>query len=396
MTDKVYAFNEEGMRALSREVQALRNQLGSGRRLATYGMRRHQPIWLPGSSDVKIVNAKQTIYAAWGGGGSDDGNFISYGSAESNALAISLGNYVPLSSGSLATQRRRVVYPRLCYVWELNSDNVLEQTDTEISVVNFGGLPIITNSQFAVQKLAGSEYYIPIAKPSELCHAGKIFLSQSGITLDGDGTPKLVRADWELDVDPTLSGANLTTDFAHTEEYDVFIHHPGVYKVTFGMMVSRTSSDTADDTEYTDSNSDTVDIPNTMNFSAALVTNFNPAGGTISTQFNNYFRLGISVGPKDHQLVSTERTVMIKHTLDNWHGQPYMRLSFAAKCFGGGADAASAAGNLGQCWMHIEPMGGGGTHEGSGFNAFNGSTYQWYGQGTVPDELFDDDGVEIP
>jgi hypothetical protein len=133
-----------------------------------------------------------------------------------------------------------------------------------------------------------------------------------------------------------------------------------------------------------------------MSFDAALVTNFNPAGGGITSQFSSYFRLGASIGPGDSNPVTTERTVMLNHTLDNWHGQPYMRLSFAAKCFGGGVDADSAVGALEQCWLHIVPMGGSGTNEGSGFNAFNGSTYQWWGQGTEPDQLFDADGVDIP
>jgi len=131
-----------------------------------------------------------------------------------------------------------------------------------------------------------------------------------------------------------------------------------------------------------------------MHFTGELMRNYSPADGNISSQFGTLEQIGVSIGPRDSQNATTERTVMITHRLDNWHGQPYMRLSFAAKCTGGGSDAALASGLLVECWIHVRPAGGGGFNEGSGYNAFLGTdgAFQWWGGGSAP-VTFDEDGV---
>lgn len=343
---------------------------------------------------VKIVSASSsTLYAAFGGGGDTNAN-IDYGNVESNTAAISDGNYVPLSSGSLATQRRRITYARDCTVWERNSEGVLAATEETISCFNPGSLPIPRFTLCYAQKFGDAWVIIGRVMPHAADTRHFIMTPSSPIEVAGDSfSAKFMRSGT---IAPKFPSSSPLTDWAHDDDADVYIHHPGTYEITYGVEVARGSNDSVDTTEWTDSNSDTLDLPNPRSVECELIANWNPAGGALSGNWGQGNELKVVLPPRMAGYVSAEKTFMVTHTLDTWHGQPYMRLSLAiGKC-----SAVDPAGTvqLGAAWVSIRAAGScvEGGNQGSGYNAFLGTSgaFQWYGGGTAPTAAdFGEDGT---
>jgi hypothetical protein len=392
----LYTFSEEGMRKLVaayREQQ--RDMVNLKRHLAHYATRRHEAVYLPGSA-AKLVTPISTLYAAFGGG-IDDENYnpnLDYANVDSNALAISTGNYIAVASGSTATGRNRVVYPGNCYVWEFDADGILRNSETTIECINLTGLPIMGATWCLARKLHGSDYWAA-TKIGELASASKDFLITPGTTLVAGGEAKIIRYAPSLKPEGTTTG---NQDWAYFHGNDVFIHHPGTYTITFGAQVTRYNSPTADVTRYTDSDdADYIDLPNPADVEICCLQNWNPSVDSLAAWPQNERLIYMSLPAKGGGC-SSERTFTINHTLDTWHGQPYMRLSLAMKVTGYGTTPADTEVNFRQGWIHIRPEGGAyAGNEGTGYNAFLGASgaHQWWGGGTEPGD-FDEDGVAIP
>lgn len=379
MAEEIYTFSEEGMRKLVASYRAQQQEMSNLRRhLAHYSTRRHEAVYLPGSA-VKIISSTETLYAAFGGTAGTSGD---YANVESNALAISTGNYVPLSSGSEATQRKRVTYARTCHVWERDSAGVLTDTEEELEAFNPGSLPIPAYVFCYADKCHTSDTWVitGLVNPHD---SGSRYFRMSGAStiVAGNQQAKINRTDSWTDVHPSGSPE---TDWAHKIGPDVYIHHPGTYEITYGAEVQRYSSDTADDITWTDSRSDTVDLPSTMNVEVDLIQNHNLTNITSGWPINNE-RLKFTIPGGTSRGVTAERTFLVEHTLDTWHGYPYMRLSLAIYCRTGNA---SSEARLNEGWINIRPCGGGtnGGNHGSGYNAFLGTSgaFNWHGGGTAP------------
>lgn len=395
MAEEVYTFSEEGMRKLVaayREQQ--RDMVNLRRALTHYSTRRHEAVYLPGSK-CKLVTPISTLYAAYGGGDNSTSYNpnLDYGDVESNALAISTGNYIPISAGSTATLLNRVTYPGNCYVWEENSSGVMYNTGTIIQCINPTGLPIAGATWCKAHQLHGSDCWVA-TKIGELARASKDFLIAPGTTVVAGDEKKIIRYAPTLQPEGTVSG---NQDWAHVHGNDVFIHHPGTYTITFGAQVTRYNAPTSDTTRYTDSDdADYIDLPNPADVEICCLMNWNPSVDSLAAWPINERLIYMSL-PAKGSGCSSERTFTINHTLDNWHGQPYMRLSLAMKVTGFGTTPADTEVNFRQGWIHIRPEGGAfGGNEGTGYNAFLGTdgAHQWWGGGTEPGD-FDEDGVAI-
>lgn len=397
MADEIYTFDEQGMRKLVAFVRELeRGHSNQRRKLSQFGDRRVQQVYMPGSK-VKIVTPKFFLFAAFGGGISDESYSpnLDYGSVESNALAISTGNYIPLSSGSTATGRNRQTYIGQCYVWEY-VDGILTNTLEELDCINVTGLPIMTGTWCKAQKVEGGDYWF-VTKMGEFANASKHF-DIPGESLQCDGTEaKIVRGTPTLEPE-AVSYAEY--DWAHVYNNDVFIHHPGTYTINFGAEIERSNNESADTTRYTDSGgSQYIDLPNPAEVQVDCLLNWNPLlPGTLAANWPISTNLIYMSMPARGDVVTAERTIAVNHTLDNWHGQPYLRLSLAFKVGGHGTNPADTKCTFRQGWIHIRPEGGGssGGNEGTGYNVFLGASGapQWWGGGTAPGD-FDEDGVAI-
>ncbi len=397
---EVWTLSEESIRKLAKLVSAQERELSNLRRhLAHYSTRRHEAVYLPGSK-AKLVTPVNTLYAAFGGGVGDE-NYnpnLDYANADFNSLAISTGNYIALSSGETATARNRQVYAGNCYVWERDGDGVLRNTEETISCINVTGLPIMAGTWCIARKVEGSSEWVA-SKIGEFANASKHF------TIDGDGLivsggeAKIVRTAPTPQPESTATGSQ---DWAYVHGNDVFIHHPGTYTITYGAEVDRTNSWTADTSRYTDSDdADYVDLPNPADVEVDCLMNWNhPLAGPTSLVSNwpiGGYLIYMSLPAKGNKATS-ERTFTVTHTLDNWHGQPHLRLSLAMRVTGHGTTASDTTVQFVKGWIHIRPEGGGvfGGNEGTGYNAFLGPSgaHQWWGGGTEPGD-FDEDGVTI-
>jgi hypothetical protein len=382
---ELYTFSEDGMRKLVEAYRAQQREMSNLRRhLAHYSTRRHEAVYLPGGTKTKIVTANQTLYAAFGGGFNTNMN-VHYGNVESNALAISTGNYIPLSAGDTATQRNRVVYPRNCLVWERDSTGNLVRTTEVLSAFNPGSLPIPRFTFCYAEACHGSDNWVITGTVMPHASDSMFFSIIDGSTTIDGGTAKIIRASTFVHGPKTTSSP--LTEWAHKVDADVYIHHPGTYEITYGVDVSRNSSDSADDTQWTDSDGDTLDLPNPLYVEAECLMNWNPTGaGTITTNWPGNVPIKLAIPARTGSAgVTGQRTFMVNHTLDTWHGQPYMRLSLAIRCTSGDGSADGKA-KFNSGWIQIRPCGGGveGGNQGSGYQLFHGGNFQWYGGGTEP------------
>lgn len=380
-------FSENAVRQIV-ELVLEEKRRSSARALGA--VRRHENVMLPGV--VKIVTPKSTLYAAFGGGYNANNN-LDYENVEGNALAISTGNYVPLSSGSLATARVRTVYPVACYIWEEDGDGVMQNTLEEIDCVNVTGLPIMTDTWCEARAVNGFNELV--ATPiGDMAKKSKHFSILGTVSVDGTEA-KFIRA---TAVPKPESTSTSEQDWAHGNSVgDVFIHHPGTYTITFGGEVVRTSSDNSDDTTWTDSGADTLDLPNPICVEIDCVHNWIPPGNLVTGWDGLNHTIKIAIPARASGKITGERTYTVTHTLDTIHGQPYLRLSLAMKVVNTlGANAADSVVQFNGGWIHIRPEGGGqyGGNEGTGYNAFLGASgaFQWWGGGSAP-PTFDEDGT---
>jgi hypothetical protein len=396
MAETIYTPNEEGMRKLAALIKENdRKHTNKTRRLAHYATRQHEAVYMPGSA-VKIVIPQSTLFAAFGGGIGDYNANIDYGNADFNALAISTGNYIPLSEGSTATGRNRITYARDCTVMERDSSGILAPGTETISCFNPGSLPIAAYTMCYAQKFPGSDAWIITG--TVMPHAANtrhFEFSGSAVEIDGDSTDAKFMRNSTGTARPFDSSSALA-DWVHDDDVDVYIHHPGTYEITYGVAVSRGSSDTSDDTDWADSDdSDTTTLPNPRTVECELIANWNPAGA-LAGNWDQGNTLRVVLPARVSGAITAERTFMLNHTLDNWHGQPYCRLSMAI----GNCEAFDPAGTaeLQAWWVSIRAAGSPvqGGNQGSGYNAFLGTdgAFQWYGGGTEPESAdFGEDGT---
>jgi hypothetical protein len=387
MAEELFTFSEDGMRKLADLVRS--HQRETKRRLSQTSVRRHQTVYMPGSSS-KIVRPSTIIHAAWGGPSNLYDRTTSGGDVET------YGNYV---HGTTNVQRK--MYAGTCNVYEYDSSHNLADTTEEISVYNPGALPCYSRGTYLATPFGGD--YLITSGLDQFTHHRENYT----FTHYGGGAQTLQFGKTEF-LDQTVITKSTGT-FSSTSanlydlslQYDysgVMIRLPGAYKVTFGIEVTGAGAQTY---TSTDSASNTTTVNRHTRFQLFLWKNFNPDAGNLVTQGAANAEAGIwGTLPMDtstsHQM-SIEKTVQIVGTLADWHGGPYTRLNLGLRVVDMSGAPASNALTWQRAWLVVEPMSDGriaGLYDGVGMNPYLGSsgTYQWYGGGPSPGG-FDKDGV---
>lgn len=386
MAEEVYTFSEEGMRKLVAAYRAQQNEMSNLRRhLAHYATRRHEAVYLPGSKPIKLVRNSDSLPAAFGGPSH------LYDLSSSGGLVESYGNYV---AGT--TNVKRLVYPKQCTVWTRDDDNYLSEASEVLWAYNPGGLPLPIGWYWA--EADGDLWRITGSLDSFSNHAAQYQIVKGSGTANFDyGTSKfLYGSSW---TGPFTGASGSSRAFTYLNS-DVFITHPGTYKITFGATII-TGSGSSETTTNTDSGGDTVTRPRPRVGHLALWKNFNPDLGDVATQDTGadtakIFRARFTIAP-DGDSVSVERTILMQCKLADWHGGPYTRLNLSVTSVNQTGSGSGQALTYERGWLNIQAVGDDQGHfSGPGYNAFLGSggAFQWYGGGPAP-AFFDEEGVWI-
>jgi hypothetical protein len=311
-----------------------------------------------------------------------------YDLSSSGGLVESYGNYV---AGVTNVVRR--VRPVQCTVWGRDSNNDLAATSELVWAYNPGGLPLPFGWYWAEKdgdlwRVTGS------LDPFSNHSAHYQIVKGSGTANFNYGEAKFLHgSSWG----GVFSGAaNNNRSFTFLSS-DVFITHPGTYKITFGATVSA-GSGSSETATNTDSAGHTVTRPRPRVGHLALWKNFNPDLGDVLTQdtgadSTKLWRARFSI-PPDGGSVTVERTVDLQCKLADWHGGPYTRLnlSIAASNLTGSGSGAAVTYERG--WLNIQAVGDNQSYfSGPGYNQYLGTSgaFQWYGGGPAP-AYFDENG----
>lgn len=379
---------------------------------------------------IKLVRPVEPLWGAWGGF-SDR-----YGNVALNTLAKSYGTFIYPDTLPNATQKTRIIYPVDATVSRVTADRI-EDTQDVIKVVNLSSYPFYNRGYVLVSPI-GNDVYTPISRfegSGDTC--GQIMLDDA---VDGTGfIPGVAEFEAKF-IRGTNVGAEMTAvdatpqRFAHVSHAhkDLFIHSPGCFEVTYGaelywnpyyppesgavpLSSQVTKTATVPGVAGGGSHLHQIDLTNGQGFPfyLHLVRNFIPTGSPITI---SNFQAGTGtlhirgvVPPltPPQCSITVEKTEVIQTSLDNYHGQPYTRLSLVVShdTFG---FIPSVPGKkiriaVNRAWIKVAiKTGNGQGADACGYNAFLGPKtdfwkrgFQWWGGGPEPVK-FGRDGLVIP